>query len=130
MKSFKQFILEKSLAGEDGDLIQHQGGRIDIHTNPKFAPRKQSVIDFVVPEEQRGKGLGHILLQKAMDKHKDLGAQVSSLASLTVFHNKGFRNPNIPKGSFDDHKKEFAENGGSLFVARNDNDGNPYIKVK
>ena len=68
MKSFKEFINEsqklKSLVGEEGDVIEHDDGIIDIHTNPQYAPRKQSVIRFEVPEEKRGKGIGDILVKK------------------------------------------------------------------
>ena len=128
MKTFKAIMAEASLAGEHGDVIEHEGGRIDVHTKPQFAPRKQSVVDFVVPEEKRGKGIGKALLNKAMEKHKDLGAQVSSLASLKVFHNAGFRHPDHPTGSFKDHEAAFHENWGSLFVAKNDKNGSAYVK--
>jgi GNAT superfamily N-acetyltransferase len=130
MKTFKEFLNEDygSLAGADGDLIRHEGGRIDIHMNPQYAPRKQSVVDFQVPEEKRGQGIGKHLLNKAMETHKDLGAQVSSLASLKVFHNAGFRSPKIPDADFKGHVDKFKEQGGSLFVAKNDHDGDAYVK--
>jgi GNAT superfamily N-acetyltransferase len=129
MLTFKEFLNEDygSLAGADGDLIRHEGGRIDIHIAPKHAPRKQSVVDFQVPEEKRGQGIGKQLLAKAMEKHKDLGAQVSSLASLKVFHNAGFRSPRVPEGDFNAHKDAFKENWGSLFVAKNDAEGKSYV---
>lgn len=118
---------KRSLVDDDGDVIEHEGGFIDVHTSPQFAPRKQSVINFQVPEEHRGKGIGDALVKRAKEKHKDLGAQVSSLASLKVFHNNGFRNPSLPSGSFEDHKKAFHDNAGSLFLAHNDEHGNPYV---
>lgn len=127
MKTFKQF--SESMVGEDGDKIYHpSGGYIDIHTKPKFAPRKQSVIDFVVPERERNKGIGDSLVKQAMSKHTDLGAQVSSPESLKVFHNNGFRNPEIPDGNYDEHKTKFIEHGGSLFMAMNDKNGDRYVK--
>ena len=129
MKSFIEFLNEgqQSIAGAHGDLITHEGGRIDIHMDSPYAPRKQSVVDFVVPEDKRGQGIGKHLLNKALEKHKDLGAQVSSMASLKVFHNAGFRNPNIPTGDFKAHKDAFDENWHSLFVAKNDNKGKSYV---
>ena len=128
MKSFKQFINEQKSLADNGDVIRHEsGGYIDINPKTQFSPRKQSVIGFVVPEEHRGKGIGDSLLKKAKEKHKDLGAQVSSLASLKVFHNNGFRHPDLPNGSFEDHKKKFEDNWRSLFVAVNDEHGKPYV---
>lgn len=130
MKTFKEFLSEqsKSLAGENGSVISHKGGEIDVQHKTKHAPRKQSVIHFNVPEESRNKGIGDTLVKMALEKHHDLGAQVSSHASLKIFHNNGFRNPALPSGTFEDHKKEFHENGGSLFVAHKDSDGNKYVK--
>ena len=127
MKTFKEYLNEGSLAGAHGDLITHEGGRIDVHVDAPHAPRKQSVVDFVVPEDKRGQGIGKHLLNKALEKHKDLGAQVSSMASLKVFHNAGFRNPNIPTGDFKAHKDAFDENWHSLFVAKNDEKGKSYV---
>ena len=120
-------VSPKSLAGHDGDVITHEGGFIDVHTKPQFAPRKQSVINFQVPEDRQGRGIGNSLVKKAKERHPDMGAQVSSLASLKVFHNNGFRNPSLPSGSFEDHKKAFHGNGGSLFLAHKDDRGKPYV---
>ena len=116
-----------SIAGADGETYKVDGGRIDVQFNTKFAPRKQSVIDFVVDEDKRGQGIGDRLLKAAMSKYADLGAQVSSAASLKVFHNNGFRSPDLANGSFADHLAEFKANGGSLFVAANDKEGKPYV---
>ena len=128
MQSYKEFINNrKSLAGSEGDVLEHNGGYIDIHTNPQYAPRKQSIIDFVVPEDRRNQGIGDTLIKKAIAKHNDLGGQVSSLASLKVLHNNGFRNPELSNGSFEDHVKEFHENGGSLFLAHKNSNGDKFI---
>jgi hypothetical protein len=81
----------------------------------------------VVPEDKRNQGVGDTLIKKAIAKHNDLGGQVSSLASLKVLHNNGFRNPELPTGTFEEHKKEFHENGGSLFLAHKDENGKKYI---
>ena len=117
-----------SLAGEHGEVITAPGGRIDVQHKTKWSPRTQSVIDFVVDEDKRGKGLGDALLKKALAKYSDLGGQVSSLASLKVFHNNGFRHPELPSGSFEDHVKAFKDEGGSLFMAHKDDNGEPYVK--
>lgn len=124
--NFKLWI--ESLAGDDGEVFRVPNGRIDIQHKTKYSPRSQSVIDFVVDEEMRGKGIGDQLLKTAMAKYKDLGGQVSSLASLKVFYNNGFRNPDNPNMTFEELVKEFQLNGGSLFMAMNDENGNPYVK--
>lgn len=122
----RELLSESSLAGGQGDVIEYKGGEIDIHTAPSHAPRSQSVINFNVPEESRNLGIGDTLVKMALKKYHDLGAQVSSLSSLKVFYNNGFRNPDIPGASFEEHASVFQDQGGSLFMARNDADGNPY----
>lgn len=125
--NFRTWI--ESLAGEDGEVLRVPHGRIDIMHKTKWSPRSQSVIDFVVDEERRGQGIGDGLLKMAMAKYKDLGGQVSSLASLKVFYNNGFRNPDNPNMTFDELVKEFRANGGSIFMAVNDDQGVPYIRT-
>jgi len=120
---FHEFSLineRQSMMGDNGEVIQHpDGGYIDIMKKTTLSPRSQSVIDFVVPEELRNKGIGDWLVKQAMKKYNDLGAQISSLASLKVFFNNGFRHPKIPHGSFEDHVSLWKEEGGSLFLAMN-----------
>ena len=129
MKSFSDFLNEehKSMAGKEGEVYELNGAWIDIHLKPTYAPRSQSVIEFFVPETTRGQGIGTKLLRMAMHDHNDIGAQVSSLASLKVFYNCGFRNPELVEGTFNDHVGEFKENGGSLFMAMCDENGKRYL---
>lgn len=123
------FSMDKSLVGEKGTKIKTDGGYIDIQHKTEYSPRSQSVVDFVVDEHQRGKGIGDKLLKHAKTIYKDLGGQVSSIPSLKVFYKNGFRNPNLHDKTFDDHVKEFHDNGGSLFMAANDHHGTPYEKA-
>ncbi len=117
-----------SLAGDKGEVLQEPGGYIDVMHETKYSPRKQGVIDFVVEEAKRGQGIGDRLLKRALEKYPDLGGQVSSPASLKVFYNNGFRNPDMPStASFEDTLKMFKEDGGSLYMAHKDDDGNPYV---
>ena len=127
-KESKEEIKEgESLVGEKGTKYKTREGHIDIkHTGTEHAPRKQSVVDFVIDEKHRGKGIGKKLLRHALTKHNDLGAQVSSPASLKVFYSHGFRNPEIPKGTFEEHEKRLNEDS-SVFVAHKDLHGKPYI---
>jgi GNAT superfamily N-acetyltransferase len=125
------FSIGKTNYADDGESISKDGGTIHINKNPgKFSPRKQSVVGFVVDEDKRGKGIGDSLLKEAVKRHPDLGGQVSSLASLKVFYNNGFRNPDMQNATFDELSKEFKDSGGSIYMARNDDDGKPYVAAK
>lgn len=115
------------LVGNKGETLQIDGGYIDIQSPTQWSPRSQSVIDFFVDEKKRNQGMGDWLVKQAKSKYKDLGAQVSSMASLKIFYKNGFRNPEIPHGTFEDHVKKFQMNGSSVFVAMNDENGRPYI---
>jgi GNAT superfamily N-acetyltransferase len=125
MKTLNFKLWVESLAGDNGEVIRVPHGRIDIQHKTQYSPRSQSVIDFVVDEEKRGQGIGDQLLKAAMAKYKDLGGQVSSLASLKVFYNNGFRNPDNPNMSFEELVREFKLSG-SIFMAVNHEDGTPY----
>jgi len=137
MKSFKTFVAEssspitkreKSLVGDNGTRYDLDGGHIDIqHKNLPYAPRSQSVVSFHVPDEKQGKGIGTKLLHHAMVMHEDIGAQCSSPASVKIFHNCGFRNPNLGRdATFEDHEKQ-RKSDSSVFMARNDNKGKPFF---
>ena len=132
MKTFKQYLMEtvsigKSMAGVNGVKYQADGGYIDLQVsgNP-YAPRTQSVIDFVVDEDKRGTGVGKWLLRHAMIYNTDMGAQASSTASVKVFYNEGFRNPTMPTGSFADHERKRIEDS-SVFMAMRDHEGKKYV---
>lgn len=116
----------KSLAGEKGIQIKIEGGRIDVQFETKFSPRKHSVIDFVVDEDKRGRGLGDTLLKEALKRYEDLGGQVSSVPSLKLFYKNGFRNPDMSSSSLEEHLKEFRANGGSIYMAHKNEEGSPY----
>lgn len=98
------------------DVFKDGEAKLVVNTKSTQSPRPQSIIDFVVPEDQRNKGIGTKLLKQAVKKYPDIGGQVSSLASLKVFWNSGFRNPEIPEGSFKDHVDMYHEWGDSLFM--------------
>lgn len=127
MKNFNFKYWFESLAGDDGEVIKIPHGQIDIMHKTKYSPRTQSVINFVVDAEMRGQGLGDRLLKMAMAKYKDLGGQVSSLPSLKVFYKNGFRYPENPNMTFEELVKEWRANGGSLYMAINDENGIPYV---
>ena len=119
----------KSLAKEHGEVFSIDDAVIDVDFKAEFAPRPQSVIEFYVPKELRGQGIGTKLLQMAVAKYPMLGGQVSSMASLKVFYNLDFRNPSIPKGSIQDHV-DIMNDYSSVYMAHTDDKGVPYSKLK
>lgn len=103
------------------------GGKLVVWPNAPHAPRSASVIEFIVPEASRNQGIGNKLVAMANKQFPDLGAQVSSLASLKAFYNNGFRNPKLGDSSFEELVEAFKENWGSLFVANTDRDGRSFV---
>jgi ribosomal protein S18 acetylase RimI-like enzyme len=126
----ESFQYANSLVGNDGTMIKTNGGFIDIqHKNTKYSPRKQSIVNFVVDKDKRGQGIGDSLVKHALTQYDDLGGQVSSLASLKVLHNNGFRSPSMPNGTYQQHVDEF-NNDGSIYMAVNNSEGKPYVGDK
>lgn len=111
-------IPKQSLAGLSGKLFSKPQGYIDVqHTFGGYQPpAKNSVIGFQVDPEMRGQGIGKGLIDMAIQEYPDIGAQVSSRASLKAFYDKGFRNPELSDASLEDYFKEFDDWGGSLFM--------------
>lgn len=132
MKTFKQFITEsfqekESMVGDKGTKYTTDGGYIDVqHKDTQYAPRKHSIVDFVVDESKRGQGIGKKLLKHALSKHNDLGGQASSTASVKVMHDAGMRHPAMPNGSFEEHEAKRKEDS-SVYMAHKDADGKPYV---
>lgn len=93
------------------------GGSIVIWENSPYGGGRHSIYSFVVDESQRGLGIGSKLIDNVMQAYsgEGLSGQVSSLASLKVLHNKGFRPPGAPSDvTFEELIDEFNDNGGSL----------------
>ncbi len=82
--------------------ISNDFGSISIMEDAKYSPADSSVFEFVVDEEYRGLGVGTELLKEAMSQYPNLGAQVSSVASLKVFLECGYEPMDLKtKGTFD-----------------------------
>jgi len=148
---------KKELVDEEFNIyrISNELGFIDVMENAKYSPAQNSISQFIVKEEFRDLGVGTELLKEAFNQYQDLGAQVSSLASLKSFIKLGFtfkgnenikeyleygfslfqktpellnqRNSGIYKNKIIDFDKKFEaaklkfnQNGGSLFLRRNE----------
>ena len=116
----------RSMVGDRGTKYQIGNSYIDIqHTGLTHAPRSQSIIGFVVDEKLRGQGIGKQLLATAMKHHPDLGGQASSLASIHVLYNAGFRNPSNPDATIPE-LEAMRQEDSSVFMTINDASGAPY----
>lgn len=82
-----QQVFKKELIDEDLKIykISNNFGSISIMEDAKYSPADNSVFEFIVDEKYRGLGVGTELLKEAMNQYDNLGAQVSSIASLKVF---------------------------------------------
>jgi len=83
---------------KDGEMNQkfytsESGARISIMEDSKWAPRKNSVTDFVVPDEVQRQGLGGQLLDDVLSRYdpKEISAAASSDTSVALFYKRGFR---------------------------------------
>ena len=100
-------------------LFSLPGGKIKVVENSPGAGGAHSVVVFVVDKSARGQGMGSQLVGEVLRAYpdKEISAQVSSLASLKVFHNKGFRHQDMGM-EFDDLAKLYKDEGGSLNMRR------------
>lgn len=92
--SNEEFIpqYKKECVDEDLEIYKYSNefGSISIMENAKYSPADNSVYEFLVKDEYRGLGVGTELLKMAMKEYSNLGAQVSSKASLKVFLECGY----------------------------------------
>ena len=95
------------------------GGKIVIWENSPWAQGAHSIQEFKVDEDKQGQGIGSQLVDAVIKEYSgkeysgtEISAQVSSLASLKVFHNKGFRS--WKAATFEEEVELFNNEGGSL----------------
>ena len=107
----------------ESNTFSLQGGKLVVWKNSPFAQGAHSIFSFSVDESRRGQGIGSKLIDAVIKNYhgEEISGQVSSLASLKVFFNKGF----VPTGgqvsNFDQLAKMFDENYGSLNMRLNKN---------
>ena len=94
------------------------GGKIVIWENSPWAQDAHSIQEFKVDEAKQGQGIGSQLVDAAIKEYsgEEISAQVSSLASLKVFYNKGFRSWKAPDATFEEEVGLFNNELGSLNV--------------
>jgi ribosomal protein S18 acetylase RimI-like enzyme len=97
------------------------GGAVTVWENSPYAGGAHSIYSFVVNEDQRGRGIGSRLIDIVIQEYSgdELSAQVSGMASLKVFFNKGFRPSEAPGASLHELVEMFNHNYGSLNMRLN-----------
>jgi len=92
------------------------GGKLVVWENSPYAQGAHSIYDFVVDESVRGQGIGSQLIDTMIQAYpgEEISGQVSSLVSLKVLFNKGFRPPGVQNIDFDELVKMFNDDYGSL----------------
>ena len=81
-----------------------EGSWLEIMENAKYAPRENSIADFVVPESKRGQGLSSKLLDRAFQDYppETVSAAASSKVVVGMLHRRGFRVAGQPNASLED----------------------------
>lgn len=113
----------KSVGGKEvtSSVFSLPGGRVEIWESSPWAPGgAHSIVNFVVDESVRGQGIGGQLIDQVIRAYpgKDISGQVSSLASLKVLHNRGFRHQGAVGAGFDELVALFKDGGSSLAMVR------------
>ena len=100
--------------------ISIPSGNIRILENSPWADNRNSVVEFVVNEDQRGQGIGKNLVNELLNHYrgKKLSAQVSSMASLSIFYKVGFRPISNISATYEETVNMFKENWGSLMLVK------------
>ena len=85
-------VFKKELIDEELKIykISNDFGSISVMEEAKYSPSDNSVSEFIVAEKYRGLGVGTELLKEASRQYPNLGAQVSSVASIKAFLECGF----------------------------------------
>jgi ribosomal protein S18 acetylase RimI-like enzyme len=124
MENWRKFLIKENYSVEKEDdyvIYRLPQGYIKIIENSPYAGGAHSIYGFYVDEEHRGKGIGKQLVKIVVNAYpnEEISAQVSSLSSLKVFLDLGFRVTQEPSADFERAKELFDENYGSLNVRLN-----------
>jgi hypothetical protein len=110
--------LVKKKAGLETIYVEPSGTRIAVMEDSKYAPRQNSITDFVVPEGARGKGEGSRILDKVLSIYapETISAAASSEPSVRAFYKRGFRPASEPSGSLQDALRIMREDSSVTLV--------------
>lgn len=110
--------LVKKKAGLETIYVEPSGTRIAVMEDSKYAPRQNSITDFVVPEGARGKGEGGRILDKVLSIYapETISAAASSEPSVRAFYKRGFRPASEPNGSLQDALRIMREDSSVTLV--------------
>ena len=93
----------------------NSGGTIEVVTKKDGSA---SVLELIVPEEFRGKGIGQALQKQVMDDFPKMGGQVSSKAAAKTAYRLGRRPIGNPNATLDDVFKIIDENSSVNLVSK------------
>jgi hypothetical protein len=110
--------LVKKKAGLETIYVEPSGTRIAVMEDSKYAPRQNSITDFVVPEGARGKGEGSRILDKVLSIYapETISAAASSEPSVRAFYKRGFRPASEPNASLQDALRIMREDSSVTLV--------------
>jgi len=126
MENWRNYLAEEISSSKEVEQIGSKeitintliadGGKIVIWENSPYADGVHSIYSFVVDESKRGQGIGSQLIDAVLEEYagEEISGQVSGLASLKVFHNKGFKSAEAPDATFEELVEVFNNEGGSL----------------
>jgi GH24 family phage-related lysozyme (muramidase)/predicted GNAT family acetyltransferase len=105
--------------GDGAERIRYtdpdSGGTIEVVTKKDGSA---SVLELIVPEEFRGKGVGQALQKQVMDDFPKMGGQVSSKAAAKTAYRLGRRPIGSPDATLDDVFNIIDENSSVNLVSK------------
>lgn len=125
-ESFRLYLKEDSSSSKETiqlgsneivvNTIAVDGGKIVVWENSPYAGGAHSIYKWEVDEDSRGQGIGSKLIDVMMRTYpgEEISAQVSSMASLKVLYNKGFRPGDMLDVEFEELTQAWEDEGGSL----------------
>jgi len=128
MENWRNYLVEEISSSKEVEQIGSKeitintltagGGKIVIWENSPYAGGAHSIQEFVVDKDKRGQGIGSQLIDAVLEEYagEEISGQVSSLASLKVLYNKGFRSWKAPDATFEEEVELFNNDLGSLNV--------------
>lgn len=85
-------LIKEEIVDEELQIKKYYNefGHISVMENARYSPVQNSVSEFIVKDEYRNLGVGKHLVSHIKEKYGEIGAQISSKASLKVFAENGF----------------------------------------
>jgi len=101
-----------------GKQYSTDAAHITVMEDAEFAPRKNSITDFVVEESERGKGVGRKILSDVLRLYDpaEISAAASSESSVALFYANGFRPATKPGATLKESFTKMQEDSSVTMV--------------